>query len=153
MSAHTVTHDTFTIERTYPVPPARVFAAWSDPAEKRRWFGDRADEYELDFRVDGTELNRGSAGNGAVYTYAARYRDIVPDERFVYAYEMYMGDTRISVSLGTVELEPRGDGTVLRYTEQGAYLDGHDEPSQRRAGTKDLLDALGAALIAAATES
>ena len=27
-----VTHASFTLERAYPVPPARVFAAWADPA-------------------------------------------------------------------------------------------------------------------------
>ena len=33
-----VTHATFSLERSYPVPPARVFTAWSDPAAKARWF-------------------------------------------------------------------------------------------------------------------
>ena len=33
-----ITHATFTLERSYPVPPARVFAAWADPAAKARWF-------------------------------------------------------------------------------------------------------------------
>ena len=27
-----VTHASFTLERAYPAPPARVFAAWADPA-------------------------------------------------------------------------------------------------------------------------
>lgn len=31
-----VTHSTFSIDRSYPVPPARVFAAFSDKATKRR---------------------------------------------------------------------------------------------------------------------
>ena len=35
---HNVTHATFTLERSYPVPPARVFAAWADPAAKASWF-------------------------------------------------------------------------------------------------------------------
>jgi hypothetical protein len=65
---------------------------------------------------------------------------------FVYAYEMYSDDARISVSLGTVQLEPEGDGTRLTYTEQGAYLDGLDVPEQREEGTGALLDALGAEL-------
>jgi uncharacterized protein YndB with AHSA1/START domain len=33
-----VVHGTFAIERTYPVPPARVFAAWADPDTKALWF-------------------------------------------------------------------------------------------------------------------
>jgi uncharacterized protein YndB with AHSA1/START domain len=32
-----VAHSTFTIERTYPVSPARVFFAFADKATKRRW--------------------------------------------------------------------------------------------------------------------
>jgi uncharacterized protein YndB with AHSA1/START domain len=35
---HNVAHATFTLERSYPVPPARVFAAWAEPAAKARWF-------------------------------------------------------------------------------------------------------------------
>ncbi|HEY7813730.1 MAG TPA: hypothetical protein VIC62_10855 [Nakamurella sp.] len=33
-----VVHSTFCIERNYPFPAARVFAAFRDPATKRRWF-------------------------------------------------------------------------------------------------------------------
>jgi uncharacterized protein YndB with AHSA1/START domain len=35
-----VVHSTFSIERTYPVPPSRVFSAFSDQAAKRRWFAE-----------------------------------------------------------------------------------------------------------------
>jgi uncharacterized protein YndB with AHSA1/START domain len=87
---------------------------------------------------------------GATYLYEARYHDIVEDERIVYAYDMYMDDTRISVSLGTVELSPDGDGTRLVYTEKGAYLDGHDTPEQRQEGTEQLFDALGQSLVLSA---
>ena len=76
----------------------------------------------------------------------ARYHDIVPDQRIVYAYDMYLDQTRISVSLATVELQPVGNGTRLLFTEQGAFLDGHDQPQYREQGTGDLLDALGAEL-------
>ena len=31
-------HGTFTIEREYPFPPARVFAAWADLEAKSKWF-------------------------------------------------------------------------------------------------------------------
>jgi hypothetical protein len=56
---------------------------------------------------------------------------------------MNLGDTRISVSLATVEFKPAGKGTRLIFTEQGAFLDGHDTPAQREQGTGYLLDALG----------
>ena len=55
-------------------------------------------------------------------------------------------ESRISVSLATVELKPKDAGTRLIYTEQGAFLDGYDNPAQREHGTIELLDALGAEL-------
>jgi uncharacterized protein YndB with AHSA1/START domain len=148
MSERSVEHSTFVLERTYDASPARVFAAWADPEAKARWFGDPETgvaEFELDFRVGGREFNRGTV-EGNPYTYEGRYQDIVPDERIVYAYDMHLDGTRISVSLGTVELKPNGEGTRLTYTEQGAFLDGLDTPEQRQQGTGGLLDALGAEL-------
>jgi uncharacterized protein YndB with AHSA1/START domain len=139
-----VNHSTFVVERTFDASPQRVFAAWADPEAKVRWFGNPDQdvaEYQLDFQVGGREYNRGEV-EGQAYTYEARYQDIVPDERIVYAYDMHVGERRISVSLGTVELEPEGDGTRLTYTEQGAYLDGLDTPEQRQSGTGGLFDAL-----------
>jgi uncharacterized protein YndB with AHSA1/START domain len=149
MSERSIEHATFVVERTYDTSPARVFAAWSEPAAKARWFGDgdeEAGEYELDFRVGGREYSRGGAPDGEVYAYEARYQDIVPEERIVYTYDMHRHETRISVSLATVELKPEGAGTRLIYTEQGAFLDGEDKPEYREQGTGSLLDALGAEL-------
>jgi uncharacterized protein YndB with AHSA1/START domain len=149
-----VTHATFTIERTYDASPARVFGAWSDPATKRRWFSgsqEASPDYELDFQVDGRELNYGGPPDGPRYTYEARYRDIVRDSRIVHTYDMYMDETRISVSVATVEFAPDGGGTRLIYTEQAAFLDGADTREQREHGTNELLDKLGAMLEAELT--
>jgi hypothetical protein len=56
---------------------------------------------------------------------------------------MLRDETRISVSLATVELKPEGAGTRLTFTEQAAFLDGEDQPDLREQGTGSLLDALG----------
>lgn len=102
--------------------------------------------YELDFRVGGRERASGGPPGGPVHHYDARYQDIVPDQRIIIAYDMHLDDIRISVSLATVELKPAGTGTRLTFTEQGAFLDGYDDPALREKGTRDLLDALGAEL-------
>lgn len=147
MTERSVTHATFVVERTYDVSPAWVFAAWADPAVKSRWFAGPDDwgsgKHELDFRVGGREISRSGPEGGPIYSFDARYQDIVSDERIVYTYDMHVDEKRISVSLGTVELKPAGAGTRLTYTEQGAYLDGLDIPDQREQGTGTLLDALG----------
>ncbi len=150
MTLSTVAHDTFVIERTYRIPIAHVFGAWADPKLKARWFAGSAEAlgagYELDFRVGGRELNRGGPPGGPVYTYESEFRDIVPEQRIVYTYEMFAGENRISVSVATVEFHARGATTQLVLTEQGAFLDGHDTAAQREEGTRSLLESLAATL-------
>ncbi|WP_432850246.1 SRPBCC domain-containing protein [Amycolatopsis sp. CA-161197] len=138
-----VKHSTFTLERRYPAPPARVFAAWADPAAKASWFG--AAEHSLDFRVGGRETNR--SGD---LSFTADYHDIVDGERIVYSGALSGPAGLATVSVTTVELVPDGDGTRLVLTEQGTFLDGHEEPAWREQGTGDWLDKLGAHLGAQA---
>ena len=146
MTERSVTHATIVIERTYDASPARVFAAWADPRAKARWFAGpeewESGAYELDFQVGGRERASGGPPGGPVHTYEAHYHDIVPNERIIIAYDMHLDGTRISVSLATVEFKPAGAGTRLIFTEQGAFLDGFDDPALREQGTRELLDAL-----------
>jgi uncharacterized protein YndB with AHSA1/START domain len=142
-------HATFTIERLYDPGPERVFAAWAEPAAKESWFGPPASagtERSLDFQVGGHERFVAGGPDGAQYTYDARYHDIVPGQRIVYAYTMDRGSARISSSLATVEIESADGGTRLLYTEQAVYLDGSDTPATREHGTRELLERLAAAL-------
>lgn len=122
------------------------------PIRRPRRAGSSADAHlELDFRVGGREHSRGSAPDGRTYSYEALYQDIVPATRIVYTYDMLLQETRISVSLATVEFTPVGDnGTRLVFTEQGAFLDGHESPGRRAEGMGSLLDALDKELQSAA---
>ena len=144
---NSVVHSTFSIERTYPSPPSRVFAAFSNQGTKRRWFAEgegwEVDEFTLDFRVGGREVSRFRFKGGAPMGNDTIYLDIVPERRIVLAYTMTVGDKRISVSLTTVEIAPSGDGARLVYTEQGAFFDGADKPAGREAGCRHLLERLG----------
>lgn len=144
-----VIHSTFAIDRHYPADPGRVFAAFSDPARKRRWFleggGNQVDLHEMDFRVGGKELARfrhGPPVEGIPFTNDATFLDIQPDRRIVLASTMAMGDARISASLVTVELLPADAGTRLILTHQGAFFEGADGPEMREQGWRKLLDRL-----------
>ena len=106
-----VTHATFSLERDYPVSPARVFAAWADPAAKARWFAPSPGaRHELDFRVGGREVAHGGPEGGPMMTFESIYRDIVPPQRIVYTSTMLAGDELITVSLTTVEFRPAEAG-------------------------------------------
>jgi len=153
MNGHCVIHSTFSLERTYPAPPARVFAAWADPGAKAKWFAGTGSEHRLDFRVGGHEVARGANGDGDVLSFESTYHDIVPQSRIVYSSTLSAQDKLATVSLTTVEVSPAGDGTRLVLTEQGTYLDGLEDPGWREQGTGQQLDALGAELKDNKTQS
>ena len=150
MTKRKVTHATFTIERTYDVPPERVFRAFADPAAKAKWFAGSGEWQQgkrvMDFRVGGKEHLSGGAKGKPPHIFDAIYQDIVPNERIIYTYEMHIGETRISVSLATIELKKAGKGTRMTFTEQGAFLDDFDKPETREEGTKVLLERMAKTL-------
>jgi uncharacterized protein YndB with AHSA1/START domain len=143
MSERSTEHAAFVVERVYDASLDRVFAAWSDPQAKARWFHGSEGEFELDFRVGGWERGRGTLPDGREYSFEALYQDIVPGRRIVYTYDMLVDGIRISVSVATAEFKPERDGTRLVFTEQGAFLDGHEIPARREHGMGSLLDSLG----------
>lgn len=146
MTKRTATHATFVIERDYPHPPAKVFAAFADPKKKARWFGGPDDweksNHKLDFRVGGQESVSGGPPGGTVHAYNAEIWDIVENERIVTSYQMHLDDRRISVSLATYEFKANGASTTFVLTEQGVFLDGYDDAGQREEGTRELLSQL-----------
>jgi len=153
MTERSVVHATFVLERTYGAPRERVFAAFSDWEKKKKWFGgDSPDltQTSMDFRVGGRDHSEGTVtSHGSTHTsrYDAIYLDIIENERIIFAYDMDMNGTHISASLTTIELtEAPGGGTRLKFTEQGAYLDGFDNPKIREDGMAGLLDLLGKSL-------
>lgn len=146
-----VIHSTFVIERSYPKPPERVFAAFADPAKKRRWYAESeshdVEKFEMEFRVGGSErtlyrLKEGTPFPGATFSNEGSYQDIVPNRRIVTASAMTFGENRISVSLVTFEFLPTDKGTDLICTHQGAFFEGSDGPERREGGWRKLLDQL-----------
>lgn len=152
----TVTHSTFTIERSYPSAPEKVFAAFADPQKKRRWYADgdgrKAEVFEMDFRVGGndrtlTRLGPNTPFPGLALINHTVYQDIVPSRRIVFAYTMTLGENRISASLATVEFVPMEHGTHLIFTDQGAFFEGADGPKMREQGWSHLLDGIAAEVV------
>ncbi|MGH7009693.1 MAG: SRPBCC family protein [Caulobacteraceae bacterium] len=149
--ARSVVHASFRLERAYGADKARVWEALTGPEAKMKWFAGTAGEWELieramDVRVGGRERLKGRWKGGVVSTFEAIYHDVVEGERLIYSYEMFLDEKKISVSLASMELASAGAKTLLKVTEQGAFLDGYDDAGSRERGTGLLLDALGASL-------
>ena len=158
MQEPSVIHNTFVVERSYPKPPKTVFAAFAETAKKRRWFaegeGHELQQFELDFRVGGTErlmyrLKAGTPVAGLMLTNESRYQDIVPERRIVTSATMDLGEKRILIALVTFEFLPTDSGTDLILTDQGTYLDGVRglTPQMLEAGWRKLLDHLQSELM------
>ena len=150
--------NTFVIERSFPAAPAKVFAAFSDPAKKRRWYADSAnhsvERFEMDFRVGGVERSAYKLGAntpfpGLEMTNEGAYYDIVEGERVVVGTAMTFGGARISVTLITFEFQAEDGGTQLVCTHQGVFFENADGPQMREGGWRALFDRLGKELDAA----
>jgi uncharacterized protein YndB with AHSA1/START domain len=148
MTERTVTCNTFTIERTLAASPERVFEAFANANQKAQWLAPVDDEApddvfahaEFDFKVGGHERFTFVEADGRTMRYDATFYDIVPTQRIVYSYEMYSNDSRISISVASIQILEGANTTTLVWTEQGAFLDGLDTSDLREGGTSWLLD-------------
>ena len=146
MSEHTVKHDTIVVERTFKSSPKHVFSAWADPKAQGLWKVPNDDweigEFENDFRVGGRLRSCFGPKGDPRYCDMGTYLDIVPEARIVSAGTMHDGEIRISATLCTIELFPEGSGTRLVLTDQSAFFDGRETPSERKPGWGTVLDRL-----------
>lgn len=147
--ARSVEHGTIRLERIYKAAPARVFAAWAEPAARAKWDVPGRwiiAEQTFDFREGGREVKRFGPAGDPRFVAETRYVNIVPEQRIVYAYGMTSRGERISVSLTTVEFSPAAGGTRLVLTEQVAFLDGRDNAANREEGLASMLEKIGLSL-------
>jgi len=150
MADQSAVHTTFVIERTYPQPPDRVFAAFAQPARKRRWYAEgdhEIQEFEMEFRVGGSEKFRyrfkpGHPIAGAEIANESSYQDIVAGKRIVITAKMSLNGNPVSITLLTFEFLPSGAGTDLVLTNQGTFVDWPDGAKMIEQGWRALLDRL-----------
>ena len=150
-----VVHNTFTVERLLPQTPERVFAAFADPAKKRKWFAEGHShevlQFDGDFQVGGKEITRYRMSDktpfpGVELATEGTYLDIVPNQRIVQASFMTIGGRTISTSMATIEFVRNDVGTELVLTHQAAFFEGSDGPKMREDGWRKLFDKLASTM-------
>ncbi|HLO98410.1 MAG TPA: SRPBCC domain-containing protein [Fimbriimonas sp.] len=138
-------HETFVITRHLKCSIERAYAGWADPDLKEKWFHGptgqwRAVERRMEFVVDGCEYLKGEFDDNETSTFDSRYLEIVPLERIVYAYRMYVNHDLISVSLATVAFQKESTGTKMTFTEQAVYYGDRFGGKDRLEGSEWLLN-------------
>ncbi len=142
MATETLTKPSLTLKRRYKAPPAKVFAAWTDPQKIAQWFGPpgiKEVQAQCEPRVGGRYTIAAISENGERHQVGGVYREIVANEKIVFTWAWHSTPER--ESLVTVALKPDGDGTILTLTHEQFF----DEPARDRhqqgwAGALDKLE-------------
>ena len=121
-----------TFNRSYPVPPEKVWRAWTDPEAIKRWWGPGAEDSVSFARLDVREGGRfrivfGGA-DGKAHEVQGVYKEVVPNRRLVFTW-VWPNSTPDRESLVTIDFRASGSGTELVFTHERFFdatvRDGH----------------------------
>jgi uncharacterized protein YndB with AHSA1/START domain len=126
------TRPSLTFKRRLNAPPAKVYAAWTDPQKIARWFEPAqakagTGQAAIDARVGGRYRVSYTMQGGEYSEVGGVYREMVPNQLLVFSWAWHSTPER--ESLVTVSLKPDGEGTLLtlhheQFFDQAA-CDGH----------------------------
>lgn len=165
-----VTHD-LVVTRIFDAPVERVWRAWSDPDQVKRWWGPQgftAPVAQMDFRVGGRSLvcMRAPAefGGGDIYT-TWSYRRIDPSSliEFILNFSDAQGNEQDPAAAGippgvppdvrhVITFKPLADGTTEMSVAEYGYLS-PEARDMSKAGLDQTLDKMAASFAGPATSS
>jgi uncharacterized protein YndB with AHSA1/START domain len=132
------------IRRFINAPPARVYAAWTDPAQLREWWGPEGVQtrnFVADARVSGKYRWDLVNQEGEEMTVHGAYRELVPGRKIVFTWAWYDDEAwENRTSIVTVELSDRDGGTELRLIHE--QLPSEASRDRHHDGWNSVLDRL-----------
>ncbi len=145
MPAVAAVKPSLTIKRRFNAPPAKVFAAWTDPEKVKHWMGPGVVEVlsvESDPRTGGRYRWVMKAANGDVHDVGGVYREVDPNEKLVFTWAWISTPER--ESLVTLTFKPDNGGTLMTLMHEQFF----DEEARDRhqGGWNGSLEKLGAYL-------
>ena len=132
------------IKRFINAPRTRVYAAWTDPAQLKEWFGPvwvRTCELIAEARVGGKFRWDVINCDGKQVTIQGDYREIVPGEKIVFTWKHCddeLWENRISIV--SVKFSDRNGGTELRLKHE--QLPDDESRDGHNRGWNSVLDKL-----------
>jgi len=119
-----------TLKRRIDAPPAKVYAAWTDPQKMMRWYAPAGADTlaaETDARPGGRFRVLMRTADGERHDVSGVYREVVPDEKLVFTWQWRSKPEW--ESLVTITLKRDGEGTILTLLHEQlpdeAERDGH----------------------------
>jgi uncharacterized protein YndB with AHSA1/START domain len=132
------------IKRIIKAPRERVYAAWTDPAQLRQWFGPKNVQTRnivADARVGGDFRWDLISPEGEKMTISGKYRQLQPDRKIVFTWQFENDeDWKNRESVVTVELSDCDGGTEVRLTHE--QLPSEESRESHTEGWKSVLDKL-----------
>ena len=112
---------TLQLTRTFAAPREKVFRAWTDPEEVKKWFhppGYETPSAEIDLRVGGKyRLGMRKLPDGEVFYLSGSYREVRRPERLVYTWQ-WEAEPELGDTLVTVQFHDRGGSTEVVLTHE-----------------------------------
>jgi uncharacterized protein YndB with AHSA1/START domain len=137
------------IKRFINAPRARVYAAWTDPAQLKEWWGPetvRTRNFAADVRVGGKyrwDLINQEDEEMSVF---GEYRELVPEKKIVFTWKWDDDDVwENRNSVVTVELFDAAGGTELHLRHE--QLPSTESRDRHNEGWNSVLDRLGKFLL------
>jgi len=112
---------TLHLKRTFAAPREKVFRAWTEPEELKKWWGPEGystPTAEVDLRAGGTyRLGMMKLPKGDVFYLVGTYREVRPPEKLVYTWR-WESQADLGETLVTVEFRDRGNATEVILTHE-----------------------------------
>jgi uncharacterized protein YndB with AHSA1/START domain len=136
----TAVKPSLTIKRRFNAPPAKVFAAWSDPEKMTRWMGPAnvlKVTAECDLRTGGRYRIKMLMASDE-HDVSGVYREIVPNEKLVFTWAWKSTPER--ESLVTLTFKDDNGGTLMTLLHE-QFFDA-DARDRHNAGWTSIMDKL-----------
>ena len=118
--------DTVVVRKLLPARKERVFKAWTDPSQVKRWWkigeGWKTLSVDMDLRVGGRFSLENETAEGNNLVISGEFLKVQPPDRLVYTWR-FPAPVPVD-TLVTVEFRERGDGTevVVRHEHTGQEM-------------------------------